>query len=104
MNERETRAGRRNQVLYALGQVAGDTFRYNDIEEIVRVEFPKSTEGVALDIPGVLAQIAKSKFPPIKRTAKGDSYRFVDPKFRMCVRTMLSKEGERVSKLDFSTL
>ena len=36
--------------------MAGDTFRYNDIEEIVRVEFPKSTEGVTLDIAGVLAQ------------------------------------------------
>jgi len=104
MNERETRAGRRNQVLYALGQVAGDTFRYTDIEEIVRVEFSESTQGVTLDIAGVLAQIANSRTPPIKRTAKGDSYRFVDPKFRMCVRTMLSKEGERVSKLDFSTL
>lgn len=36
MNERETKVGRRNQVLYALGLVEKDDFRYGDIEEILR--------------------------------------------------------------------
>ena len=104
MNERDTRAGRRNQVLYCLGRVRTDTFRYTDLEEILRSEFPSSTANITLDVPGVLAQIARTKDGPIKRTAKGDSYRFTDPRFKMCIRAMLLKSDEKVAKVEFSKL
>jgi hypothetical protein len=104
MNERDTRAGRRNQVLFCLGQIQTDTFRHNDIEQILRSEFPTSTANTTLDVPGVLAQIARTKEGPIKRTSKGDSYRFTDPRFKMCIRAMLYKSGEKVAKFEFSKL
>ena len=104
MNERDTSAGRRNQVLFCLGKIESDTLRHTDMEDIVRAEFPISTSGVTLNVPAVLAEIAKGRNPAIKRTPKGDSYRFVAPRFRMCIRTMLVKTGEKVSKVDLSKI
>jgi hypothetical protein len=104
MNERDTSAGRRNQVLYCLGKVASDTLRHSDVEEILRKEFPNSTTGITLNVPAVLAEIGKGTNPAIKRTPKGDSYRFVAPRFRMCIRTMLVKNGDKVAKIDLSKL
>jgi hypothetical protein len=104
MNERDTKAGRKNQVLYALGRVEQETFRTSQIEEIVRKEFPRSTGGVTLDIAGILSRIAKQAESPIKRTPKGDQYRFTAPKFKLCIRAMLEKRNERVDKVDFSDL
>jgi hypothetical protein len=104
MNERDTKAGRKNQVLFALGRVQQETFRTNLIEEIVRTEFPRSTSYVTLDIAGILSRIAAEDQSPIKRTPKGDQYRFTTPKFKLCIRVMLAKSNERVDKLDFSDL
>ena len=104
MNERDTRAGRRNQVLYSLGKVTTDTFRYSDIEQILRAEFISSTANVTLDVPGVLAQLARDNEAPIRRTPKGDAYRFTDPRFKMCLRAMLLKAGDKVAKVDFAKI
>src|SRR5207248_2418295 len=48
MNERETKIGRRNQVLYVLGKIEKRVFSINEIEAMLRAEFPKSTEGTTL--------------------------------------------------------
>ena len=104
MNQIDTKAGRKNQVLFALGRVEQETFRTNQIEEIVRKEFPLSTSGVKLDIAGILSRIEKQEQSPIRRTPKGDQYRFTSPKFKLCIRVMLAKGNERVDKLDFGDL
>lgn len=103
MNSRETKVLRKNQVLFALGRVQQETFRTNLIEELVRTEFPRSTSEVALDIGGILSLIARQKPSPIKRT-KDLQYRFTTPKFKLCIRVMLTKRNERVDKVDFSEL
>lgn len=100
MNDRTTVAGRRNQVLFALGQVGKDNFNYSDIEDIVRREFPASTAGKTLNISGILSELADRENSLIKRSRKANSYTFVDPKYRMCIRVMLSKSGQSVEKLD----
>lgn len=100
MNDRSTVAGRRNQVLFALGQVNKDSFNYSDIEEIVRREFPASTAGKTLNISGILSELADRENSLIKRSRKANSYSFVDPKYRMCIRVMLANSGRRVQKLD----
>jgi hypothetical protein len=89
MNERETRIGRRNQVLYALGQSVEPEIRYTSIEEIVRREFPASTRGRTLNISGMLSELCSEDAGLLKRSPKGDSYVFQDPKYRMCLRSML---------------
>jgi hypothetical protein len=100
MNERETRIGRRNQVLYALGQSIEPEIRYTSIEEIVRREFPASTAGRTLNISGILSELSSDDAALLKRSPKGDSYVFLDPKYRMCLRSMLvfDKEAGRVLK------
>ncbi len=100
MNARKTTAGRRNQTLYSLGACDEETFKYTDIEEIIRLEFPNSTQDVKLNIAGNLAALASGAKSIIRRTPKGDAYRFISPKYRMCLRTMLLKtDDERVEKI-----
>lgn len=100
MNERNTVAGRRNQVLFALGLIEKDEFRYTEIEDIVRNEFHNSTQGKTLNVSALLTDLSARQDSLIKRSPKGDNYVFVDPKYRMCLRAMLKKSGDRVDKLD----
>ena len=106
MNERETKIGRRNQALMALGQYRGEEFRYSDIEPIVRDLFPASTAGKGLDVASILGHLADEPNPIIKRTPKGDSYTFCDPTFRMCIRAMLrkSEHDDSVQKIDLTEM
>ena len=100
MNARDTKAGRRNQVLYSLGQCDQENFKYTDIERIVRSEFTKNTREVSLNIAGNLSELSTGDKPIIRRTPKGVAYRFTSPKYRMCLRTMLRKAAdERVEKI-----
>lgn len=104
MNERNTVAGRRNQVLFAIGKVQRDEFGYIEIEDLVRQEFPKSTAGRTLNISGLLSDLASRDDALIKRSPKGDRYLFVDPKYRMCLRVMLRKVGDKVDKVEVRQL
>ncbi len=99
MNARETKAGRRNQVIYALGCVTTEDFKYLDIEAIVRKEFEDSTKGVELNIVQRLSELEKSAHPLIKRVPKGDAYRLINPKTKIAIRVMLNKSGDRVEKV-----
>jgi hypothetical protein len=100
MNERKTKTGRRNQVLYALGKSKGSEFDLNEIEAIVRNEFPASTANTSLAIGQMLADLASGDAPLLRRTTKAASYRFVDPRYLMGIRIILKKSGndERVIK------
>lgn len=95
MNERETKVGRRNQVLYTLGTMDAAELRLPDVEEAVRREFPESTKEKALNISGMMADLASGPAPILRRSPKGDSYQFADPKYRMCIRVMLEKDPGR---------
>lgn len=97
LNERETKTGRRNQVLYCLGQMEEREFWYTDVEEKLREEFPRSTDGKTLDISGIMSKLAQHN-DIIRRTHKGDRYVFVDNRVRMCIRAMLVKAGEQVER------
>ena len=97
MNARETRAGRKNQVIYALGRCETEDFTSTDIERIVREEFPASTARVSLNVVQILAGFSKEASPMIRRTPKNNAYRLVSPKFRMAIRSKLLKtDQERV--------
>ncbi|MPM28325.1 hypothetical protein SDC9_74846 [bioreactor metagenome] len=98
MNERETKTGRRNQVLYALSKTNSRTISATQIEELVRAEFVNSTKGVILGISQIMASdLSGGSNPIIKRTSsKGADYEFVDPMYLMCLRVALRKDGERV--------
>lgn len=91
MNSRETKTGRKNQTLFALGACDLEDFKNKDIDAVVRAEFPNSTKDTLLDIPGMMSKFSSSDNPLIRRTKKDDAYRFVSPKYRMAIRAILEK-------------
>lgn len=100
MNVNESSAGRKNQLLYALGRHDFEDFRYSDIEKILRAEFPTSTQNVGLNIAGMLTSFSTSNNALLRRTPNQDAYRFVSPKLRMAIRTRLRKtSSETVEKV-----
>ncbi|RZT56972.1 AAA domain-containing protein [Sphingomonas sp. BK036] len=87
MNARETRAGRKNQVLYAMGQCKTEDFKYSEIETIVRDTF--SITDTQLSVSRILTEFGEAANPIIRRTPKADAWRFVSPKLKMAIRTKL---------------
>lgn len=103
MNERDTKAGRRNQTLYALSLVEGEQFKAPEIETLIRREFPASTQDTTLNVAQTLSQLASTERPIIRRSPKGDAYTYADPRYRMVLRSMLRKTSdERVEKKPIS--
>lgn len=89
MNARDTRAGRKNQVLYAMGQCKTEDFKYSDIEALVRGEF--SVGPATLNVSAILSGFGGSENPIVRRTPKQDAWRFVSPKLKMAIRAKLQK-------------
>ena len=89
MNARETKAGRKNQVLFAMGQCKAEDFKYSDIETIVRDNF--NIAGAQLNVSRILTEFSEATNPIIRRTPKADAWRFVSPKLKMAIRTKLRK-------------
>lgn len=106
MNEKETKIGRRNQTMYVLGNSSLPEFRYSDAEELIREQFPRTTKDVTMDCSTLLTHLSSGETPILRKTTKGDSYQFVDPKYRMCIRAMLVKdpETETVSKIQINQI
>jgi hypothetical protein len=102
MNEKETKVGRRNQVLYAIGAIAKRVFTAADVEQVVREEFPQSTADTTLAVGQILSELTGEEASIIKRSSKGSSYEFRDARFAMALRVLLQKDGvrEKVIKLD----
>lgn len=99
MNEKETKAGRRNQTLFTLGLCDSEQFKASEVEAKLRSEFPVSTAGTTLNVAQTLSQLAESSKPVVKRSPKGDAFTFVDGRYRSVLRAMLVKEvDERVSQ------
>lgn len=97
VNSRETKVGRKNQTLYALALCDKEDFKVAEIENILRSEFDVDTD-VKLNLFQMLASFAKAKNPLLRKTPRGDGYRFVSPKVRMALRTGLTVEGNKVVK------
>jgi len=104
MNERDTRAGRRNQVLYSIGLCELEEFKVTDIENIFRNEFIQSRDA-NVNLNQVLAKLAEGKMPVVKRSPKGDAYQLVDAKYQMVIRLMLQKNSnETIEKVQISKI
>lgn len=102
MNEKETKAGRRNQTLFTLTKMNKNSFTVGDVEDVLRTEFPNSTAGITLAIGQILSELSDRENTVIRRTTKGNSFQFTDPRYLMCMRIMLRKDSttEKVVKLE----
>lgn len=97
LNSNETKAARRNQCLYACGEITKDTFNYKDVEEKIRELFPDTTRDVTLNVSGELSKLSKDENPLLRRIERQKAYRLSSPKVRMAIRTMLAiKDGKVV--------
>lgn len=92
MNERETRAGRRNQVLYSLGKLASRQFSVAEVESLVRQEFPQGTVDTTLAVGQILAELVTGEDTLISRSTKSANYEFRDAKYAMALRVLLIKD------------
>ncbi|MDE4141096.1 MULTISPECIES: AAA family ATPase [Rhodobacterales] len=100
LNSKETKAARRNQCIYACGEIESDRFNYRDVEEKIRELFPDTTKGISLNVSGELTRLANGENPLLRRLPNENAYRLSSPKIRMAIRTMLSIElGKVVRKV-----
>ena len=95
MNSFETKAGRRNQVIYSIGLIDSEEFRHTEIEAVIRREFPESAKG-SLNLWQILSDLSNDENPLLRRNPKGVFYRVIDPKVKIAIRLMLEKTGEKV--------
>ena len=98
VNSRETKVGRKNQTLYALAICEKEDFKVAEIENILRTEFDVDND-VKLNLFQMLANFANARNPLLRRTPRGDAYRFISPKVRMALRAGLVVEGNKVVKV-----
>jgi hypothetical protein len=89
MNARETKAGRKNQVLYSMALCETEDFKYSDIENILKSNF--DVGGATLNVSQILSGFANMSTPLIRRTPKQDAWRFASPKYKMAIRIRLQK-------------
>lgn len=104
LNERDTKIQRRNQVIYALGQIRENEFKTANLEEAVRKIFynnklSEQIGGVANCLADLIDGRDDKVSPILRRTTKGDAFMFLDPLYKMCIRAMLFvTEDLRVDK------
>lgn len=92
MNAIDTKAGRKNQVLFSLGICPMEDFKTSDIEAILRENF--ETGGATLNVSQILSGFAKAKHPIIRRAPKQNLWKFVTPKYRMAIRAKLRRTAD----------
>lgn len=80
---------RRNQVLFCLGQIARDEFKYSDIEALVRERFPISNQGTTLNVTNALSELGDQELGILMRNPTGDAYMLKHPLFRAAIRQQL---------------
>ncbi|MCL7745184.1 AAA family ATPase [Guyparkeria hydrothermalis] len=105
INSKETRHGRRNQVIYTTGVLSQNEFSNAEVEESLREHFPTSTEGKTLNVSSNLIELSNGTHPILSKTPKGNRYRFIDPKIKIMIRWMLQKNDDErlvVKKFDES--
>ena len=104
--ERDAKFMLRNQVLYCIGHIDQEGFRYSDIEALVRKRFPLSNTGVVLNVAKAMSELAGGETGILQRTPAGDGYMLKHPAFRTCLRAMLrcAEGSEVIEKVAFSGL
>lgn len=91
LNSKDTTVGRRNQVIYCIGRMTGHQIDSTGVSDRIRTEFPTTAKGSNMGVASILAELASSDPPFLRKNPKTKDYRVVDPRYLMCVRVMLSK-------------
>lgn len=94
MNKGNPSVGRRNQVIYVLGQSSDQYFDAKMVENLVKKEFlhtiPKSG---LIQTTEILKELSTGKYKLLKRLQSTGEYYFSDPRDIMCIRVFLNKSA-----------
>ncbi|WP_369743070.1 ATP-binding protein [Pseudidiomarina sp. PP-1MA] len=103
LNSRETAVARRNQVIFCIAKVRQHQFDSNDIDQLIRREFPSTIPETNMGVGSILGELAKGSNPLLNRSSKSNSYSIRDPRYLMCIRVALHKDNDsqRVIKKKF---
>ncbi len=103
LNSKKTTIARRNQVVYCIGSLTTHQLDSNRIAEKLREEFPETVKETNMGIGSILSELASADSPLLKKNPKTNEYRVADPRYIMCIRTMLRKgPNGGVEKLSFA--
>lgn len=94
LNSRNTAVARRNQVIYCIGIVNSHQFDPAKIIEHIVDQFASTIASGGMGVSGILTELSCGDIPLLKRNPKTKDYRIVDPRYIMCIRTMLVKNSE----------
>lgn len=89
LNSASTSDGRRNQVLFALGQMEFLEFDTNQVARIIQHYFQNSAPDRNSGIGKILSHLTKGDDPLLKTRSNSDTYAFCDPRHLMVIRLML---------------
>jgi len=89
LNSKRTTISRRNQVLYAIGQVKSHQFDTLTIAEKVRELFPETATPTGMGISSILGDLAASDSPLLSKNSKANHFRVIDPRYVMCIRVAM---------------
>jgi hypothetical protein len=105
LNSIETTVGRRNQVIFAIGQMNRSPFSSAEVENFIRSEFPSKIPETNMGIGTILGELCLSTNPLIKKNNKSANYTILDPVHVMAIRLVLKKDAttEKVVKRIFKT-
>ena len=97
MNSRRSRVARRDQVIYAIGQVEGHQFDSSEIESLVKINFPATVpKSGVLGTGAILSELARARGPEDKplldKDPKTNQYTILDPRHIMCIRIIIHKD------------
>ena len=83
---------RKNQLLYALGNIRSDQYRINTLEKFLRDHIP-SLSNQALNIAPIMKSLSNGKNPTLRKISRG-TYELSDGAMRMVIRAVLKLDKE----------
>lgn len=100
MNSDGTIIGRKNQVLYTIGEMGKNNFTSTELEIKLKGLFPKSCEKVTINLADPLKTLTNNR---ILKKVSG-RYMIIDMQYVICIRAMLVKlDNEKIQRLDINT-
>ena len=103
LNSKRTEIARKNQVIYCIGKIKAHQLDTAKIIEQMKIEFIETVSLSNMGISAILNDLANGASPLLSKNPKTNEFRVIDPRYTMCIRTMLRLgENSRVEKLSFA--
>lgn len=95
MSPADTRYGRRNQILYCLGQIDTEEFNQVDIKEIIVRLFNSHSEWIKEDFESVFNKTMEGFEPIVKRGTQANMFKISKAVHRMAIRSLIGFDGRK---------